>query len=94
MRSVREGETDAHAIAEKCDGLIVTDTGAIWELWNKLAQRTPRREAFAVHGSGFAEARAFLAGAGSCRPLAVRRAFRYVAQVRTDCGDGYDFKAV
>ncbi len=92
MRAIRAGETDAHATADKCDGLLVTEDGVIWELWNKLAQRTPRREAFAVHGSGFAEAQAFLSGAGNCDPATIRRAFKYVAQVRTDCGDGCDFR--
>jgi hypothetical protein len=92
MRAVRAGETDAHAIAEKCDGLLVTEDGVIWELWNKLAERTPRREAYAAHGSGYSEAMAFLAGAGKNAAKSIRQAFKYVAHVRTDCGDGCDFR--
>jgi hypothetical protein len=90
MRAVASGEGDPHVLAEVCDGLLVTDEGEIWSLWSKLAERTPSREAFACHGSGFAEAQAFLSGAGSCDPDTVRRALRYVARVRSDCGDGVD----
>ncbi len=92
LRAVRSGEIDPHALAERCDGLLVTDDGVIWELWDKLAERTPKREAYAVHGSGHGEAQAFLSGAAGCDPAAIRRAFRYVSRVRTDCGDGYDFR--
>lgn len=89
-RIVAQGETDPHALAEISDGLLVTDEGVIWTLWSKLAERAPRRDAFACHGSGFAEAQAFLSGAGSCDPETVRRALRYVSRVRSDCGDGSD----
>lgn len=89
-RAVARGENDPHSLAELSDGLIVTDEGVIWTLWAKLAERAPRRDAFACHGSGFAEAQAFLSGAGACDPDTIRRAFRYVARVRSDCGDGCD----
>lgn len=89
-RAVARGENDPHTLAEISDGLVVTDEAVIWELWNKFAERLPRREAFACHGSGFAEAQAFLSGAGACDPDTVRRALRYVARVRSDCGDGVD----
>lgn len=89
-RAVHAGESDPHVLAEISDGLIVTDEGVIWELWGKLAERTPRREAFACNGSGFAEAQAFLSGAGACDPDTVRRALRYVSRVRSDCGNGVD----
>lgn len=89
-RAVARGEVDPHALAEICDGLLVTDEAVIWELWGKLAERTPRREAFACHGSGFAEAQAFLSGARACDPDTVRRALRYVSRVRSDCGNGAD----
>lgn len=90
MRAVAAGDTDPHALAEIAEGLIVTDEGEIWSLWGRLAERTPRREAFACGGSGYAEAQAFLSGAAACDRLTVRRALRYVARVRSDCGDGVD----
>jgi hypothetical protein len=90
MRAVKGGETDPHTLATICDGLLVTDAGVIWEFWGKLAERTPRSEAFSVHGSGHAEAQAFLSGAGACDEATVRRALRYVSRVRGDCGDGVD----
>ena len=90
MRAVASGEADPHALAEITEGLLVTDEGELWSLWGKLAERTPRREAFACGGSGYAEAQAFLSGAGACDPDTVRRALRYVARVRSDCGDGVD----
>jgi hypothetical protein len=89
-RAVHQGETDPDVLAELTDGLIVTDEGVIWTLWSKLAERAPRRDAFACHGSGFAEAQAFLSGAGACDPETVRKAIRYVSRVRSDCGDGSD----
>lgn len=90
MRAVASGETDPHVLAELSEGLLVTDEGVIWELWGKLAERTPNREAFACGGSGCAEAQAFLSGAGACDPHTVRRALRYVSRVRSDCGNGVD----
>jgi hypothetical protein len=77
-------------LAEKCDGLLVTDQGVIWELWGGLAERQPAKSPFSVHGSGHAEAQAFLSGAGDTREATIRRALRYVAKVRSDCGDGID----
>lgn len=91
-RSVRDGETDPHALGALCDGLLV-NTG-IWELNGKLAVRAPRRVKYVAHGSGWAEAAAFLAGCGEHDPAAVRAAIRYVAKMRWDCGDGFDWVPV
>lgn len=90
MRAVKGGNEDPHSLAEMADGLVLTEDGVLWELWNKLAERTPSREAFAVQGSGHAEAQAFLSGAGAADADTVRRAIRYVSKVRSDCGDGID----
>jgi hypothetical protein len=90
MRAVTSGESDPDVLAEASEGLLVTDEGEIWELWGKIAERVPHRFAFACGGSGYAEAQAFLSGAAACDPDTVRRALRYVARVRSDCGDGVD----
>ena len=87
MRAVRDGETDPYALAAISDGLVVTDR-AIWELDGGSATRAPRGVPFLVNGSGYAEAQAFLFGAGACDRATIRRALRYVAKVRVDCGDG------
>lgn len=92
-RAVRSGETDPAAIAKLSDGLCVTEDGVIWELSDKHAQRVPRREAFVCSGTGGDEAQAFLSGAG-CTPETIRKAFKYVSRVRTDCGDGCDFRGL
>lgn len=89
-RAVRAGEGDPHKLADMCDGLIVTPT-SLWELWDKLATRIPRNVRFLAHGAGFAEAQAFLTGAGRFDDRTIRRALSYVGKVRTDCGGGVDF---
>jgi uncharacterized Zn-binding protein involved in type VI secretion len=91
QRAVRSGEADPDALAALCDGLLVTGDGEVWELWCKLAQRLPRRLAWTCHGSGHVEAQAFLSGAGACDEATIQRALKYVARVRTDCGDGWDY---
>jgi hypothetical protein len=88
MKAVRAGETDVADLAAIADGLVVTEEGKIYELFNGLVERTPAREAFAVNGSGFAEAAAFLSGAQDCSEATVKAALKYVATVRSDCGDG------
>jgi len=89
MRAVRGGETDPHELAKVCDGIVV-DARGIWELDSGAAKRVPRRFPYAVAGSGHAEAAAFLAGSGALSEATVRKALRYVARVRYDCGDGID----
>lgn len=93
MRAVRAGETDPQALAALCDGIVVTSSG-VWELDSGAAIRVPSRFPYAVAGSGHAEAAAFLAGAGAVDEATIRRALRYVAKVRYDCGDGVDGLAV
>jgi hypothetical protein len=93
QRAVRAGEADPEALAQVCDGLAVLADGTIWTLWDKVAERVPRAQAFAVQGSGYAEAQAFLSGAGACDTATIQRALKYVARVRTDCGDGWDCAA-
>lgn len=90
IKAVREGETDPQALAELCEGLVVTVRGR-WELSDKLASRVPKREPFAVHGSGWCEAQAFLRGRGACTPADLRDAVLYVGRVRLDCGNGCDW---
>lgn len=93
MRAVRSGEADPEALAALCDGLVVSERGRgveRWELWNGMAVRAPVRVPFLTHGSGHIEAQAFLSGASACDAETVRRALRYVARVRSDCGDGAD----
>jgi hypothetical protein len=87
MAAVKAGETDPQALADMCDGLLVNDRGA-WELCNKLAVRAPAKTPFITNGSGWAEAQAFLSGSGDISDEGIRRALRYVAKVRSDCGDG------
>jgi hypothetical protein len=94
MAAVAAGERSPAVLAEMSDGLLVTSAGAVWELWSGLAERLPSKIAYATNGSGFAEAQAFLAGAGRCDDRTVRRALAYVARVRTDCGDGYDHRSI
>jgi hypothetical protein len=91
IEAVASGETDVKALAKLSDGLVVTTRGTVWELYEGVAARLPRAAAFATHGSGFSEAQAFLSGTCSHDAKAVRRALSYVAQVRCDCGDGYDY---
>jgi hypothetical protein len=93
MAAVRAGETDPQALAEICDGLVVTAAGR-YDLSAKLATRAPKREAFLVNGSGWAEAQAFLRGRGRWRPADLRDAVRYTNSVRLDCGDGCDWLAL
>lgn len=89
MRAVREGETNPDVLALLSDGLLVNDRGR-WELSSRVATRVSKRFPFLVHGSGYAEAQAFLMGAGAHDAASVRRAIRYVSTVRADCGDGCD----
>lgn len=93
LAAVRAGETDVHAIAALSDGVVVNDRGR-WEMSGGVAVRVPARVPVAVHGSGYAEAQAFLYGAGRYDCETIRLAFRYVSTVRTDCGDGVDFLPV
>lgn len=88
MRAVRDGETDPNALAALSDGLAVNDRGA-WEL-DGVATRAPRGMPFLVNGSGYAEAQAFIFGAGVADRTTIRKALRYVFKVRVDCGDGID----
>ncbi len=88
LRAVKAGETDPDALAALCDGLVLTHKG-LWEL-SSVAIRIPRRVAYTTHGSGHAEAAAYLAGAGSVDDATVRRALKYVSKCRWDCGDGID----
>lgn len=87
--AVRAGETDPHALAAISDGVVVTERGR-YELGGGVAVRVPARVPLAVGGSGYAEAHAFLSGAGRYDDATIRAALRYVSRVRTDCGDGVD----
>lgn len=89
LRAVRAGEYDPQALAAMTDGLVVDDEG-IWELANSAAVRVPKNIPYVTNGSGHAEAQAFLAGAGKWDRATIKRALRYVARVRGDCGDGVD----
>lgn len=89
IAAVRGGETDLAAIALLSDGLVVTSAGR-WELTSGVATRVPARVPVAVHGSGYAEAQAYLYGAGRFDDETIRLALKYVASVRYDCGDGVD----
>ncbi len=89
VRAVRDGETDVFALAKLSEGVVVNARGR-WELSDKTAARTPRSIPIAVGGSGYAEAQAYLYGAGTYDDATIRRALRYVSTVRTDCGDGVD----
>ncbi len=89
MQAVRAGETDVQALAALCDGIVVTER-ARWSLGDGMAIRIPARVPFATDGSGHAEAAAFLTGAAAYDSATIRAAFRYVARVRSDCGDGVD----
>lgn len=88
IRAVRAGERDPDALAAICSGLVVTHSG-LWEL-SGIAVRVPRRIAYQTHGSGHAEAAAYIAGAGAVDDATIRRALKYVASCRWDCGDGID----
>lgn len=89
LAAVRGGETDPAALAMLSDGVAVTEHGR-YELTGGVATRIPARVPVVVHGSGYAEAQAFLYGAGRYDGATIRAALRYVATVRTDCGDGVD----
>ncbi len=91
QRFLRDPAVTLQELAELSDGLIVTPAGRIHELWGGIVTR---RRNVACHGSGFAEAGAFLTGAKSTTDRTIRRLFRYVFSVRTDCGDGVDFRGV
>lgn len=86
MRAVRDGETDPNALAALCSGLVVTERG-LYEL-EGTATRARANMPFMVNGSGYAEAQAFLYGAGAWDRATIKRALRYVSRVRFDCGDG------
>lgn len=89
MAAVRAGEADPSALAALSDGVVVTEAGR-YELASGIAARIPARIPLAMGGSGYAEAQAYLYGAGRYDDTTVRAAFRYVFRVRTDCGDGID----
>lgn len=89
MRAVRDGETDVQALAALCDGIVVSERTR-WSLGDGMAIHVPSRVPFVTDGSGHAETAAFLSGAAACDSATIRRAFRYVARVRSDCGDGVD----
>lgn len=89
MAAVRSGEADPSALAALSDGVVVTDAGR-YELTSGVATRVPARIPLAMGGSGYAEAQAYLYGAGRYDDASIRAAFRYVFRVRTDCGDGVD----
>lgn len=89
MVAVRTGESDPVALAALSDGVVVTERGR-FELCGGLAVRVPARIPLAINGSGYAEAQAFLYGAGRFDGETIRAAFRYTSRVRTDCGDGVD----
>lgn len=93
LAAVRAGESDPAALAAISDGVMVTDAGR-FELSGGVAVRVPARIPLAVGGSGYAEAQAYLYGAGRYDGATIRAAFRYVFRVRTDCGDGVDFLPV
>jgi len=90
MRAVQDGETDVQVLAGLCDGLVVNKAGR-WELSEKLAAKAPKRIPFLTNGSGWSEAQSFLVGAGKHDPETVKRAVKYVASVRYDCGDGVNW---
>jgi hypothetical protein len=93
MAAVRAGEADPTALAAVSDGIVVTDAGR-YELASGVATRIPARIPLAMGGSGYAEAQAYLYGAGRYTDTHIRAAFRYVFRVRTDCGDGVDALAL
>ena len=90
-RFLHDPDASLQDLADLSDGLMVTPQGRIYELWGGVVSR---RRNVACHGSGFCEAEAFLAGAKSTTDRTIRRLFRYVFRVRTDCGDGIDFRGV
>lgn len=89
MRAVRAGEDEPEVLATISDGVIVTARGR-FELTGGIATRVPARIPVVVHGSGYAEAQAFLYGAGRFDHETISAALRYTSRVRTDCGDGID----
>lgn len=66
--------------------LVLDVSGRLWQLQDGAAWPLPR----GVHaiGSGADLALGFLAGAHATHPAAARRALRFVARRRADCGDG------
>lgn len=88
---VRAGETDVEAIAAcKVDGIILMrESQRLYTL--DVERALLCTEPFVCAGSGWLEAKCFLAGRGDYHPRAVRAAHAYVAKVRIDCGDGVDF---
>jgi len=93
LAAVRGGESDPAALALLSDGVVVTERGR-FELTGGVATRVPARVPVVVHGSGYAEAQAFLYGAGRFDGDTIRAALRYVSGVRYDCGDGVDALAL
>lgn len=91
---VKEGRTDPKDLLEALDedsgAVALTADGALWSVGDGAAW--PVRKALTTAGSGADLATGYLGALGSQDRKAVRAAQKFVAEKRTDCGGGCDFR--
>lgn len=93
-RLIREGKTDPKDLIEVIDedssGLALTADGALWGVSEGAVW--PVRQKLKAIGSGGDLATGYLSALGAWDKKTVRKAQKFVAAQRTDCGSGCDFR--
>ena len=90
LRALRAGarvpEDLVPHVDKESEALVLTNSGRIYQILDGAVWPMPK----AVHavGSGADLALGFLAGSGCSHPAAARRALKFVATRRADCGNG------